>query len=226
MKFVFFIVIVVSFLTGCTGRVKDYVWNNLAEMVDFVVEGRNENVSVELMCGRREVEYTIDGVATALIPYGVITVDFFDDNMDIDECKYILYVGVKKYEGDFQKNPYDETWVADIGEVVNCNANISVDVIIVDNKYSLKLQNTSRDWRVSSQDAVDMLIKNYKDKLKDFVKDSEFMGEIYIKIINDGDNYTSDYYYYISVVGVDGRSFSFLLSPKSNEILASNSTFL
>ena len=221
MRFIFFVVILCSCFSGCGVRTKTMVWNNIAEIVDFVVCGEKNDMSISLMCGRREVLYSLDGVATELIPYGIITV-CVPNNMQVDNIEYVLFVGVNKYNGSMQKNPYNNTWVADIKTAVNQNDNISIDIYLDDNKYSTKLNRVDQDWVVSSNEIVDnILLSKYKQQVGKFIVDNEFAGEVYVKLIND-DTYSNWFYYYLSIQGKDGSNMSVLISPETAEILASN----
>ena len=98
-----------------------------------------------------------------------------------------------------------------------------LDVFVNEEKYSLKLSKTCEDWILSSNEVFDILIDQYKDDLKKMIVDGDFEGEAYIKLINEDIN-SSNYYYYVSVVDRKGGSLNFLVSPKSKEILASNSS--
>ena len=71
-----------------------------------------------------------------------------------------------------------------------------------------------------------MLFVFRKTELKKFIVDGVFEGECYIKIIDDWDEFGSEYYYYVSVIGRRGSSISVVISPKSCEFLASNCNVL
>lgn len=222
MKFIFFVIMVLSVLCGCDIGLKNKVYNNIAEIVDFVVVGGGDNLSISLMCGRREIEYKSDGVATELIPYGVLTL--YVDDKDITQVEYVLFVGTIKYQGDMQKNPYDSSWVADIKTSVDKSENIRVDIIIDNTKSSYKLKSVSDEWAVFSKDLIGLLIDDYSDVLKGFVIDGAFEGEVYIKLINEYELRSEHYYYYVSVVARKGGSFNILVSPMTKEVLASSNT--
>ena len=82
-----------------------------------------KNWKCTLLFGKqREVDYKYDGFSTNLIPFGVITVKH-NDSTNIKEGRYVLYVGTEKFEGLFEKNPYDSSFVSDIGKVVDKNNN-------------------------------------------------------------------------------------------------------
>lgn len=226
MKFIFFVILICSLFSGCGVGLKNKVYNNLSEMVDFVVVGVADDVSVSLMCGRREVDYKINGVSTELVPYGVLTLCLGEELDSSMEVKYVLFVGTKKFQGEMQKNPYDSTWVADIKTIIDKNENISIEISVGQEMFSLKLKPVDGDWIITSNEVVDILIKEYKNELKNMVLDGVLEGEIYIKLINEQTIEYYRYYYYVSVVDRKGGSLNFLLSPKTKEILASNNTII
>ena len=221
MKFIFFVLIISICFSGCGSRLKSLVWNNISEIADFVVCGEVDDISISLMCGRREMTYSLDGIATELIPYAIVTV-VVPDNTHIENIRCTLFVGVNKYTGEMVKNPYNDSWVTDIKTVVDYNENISIDIYLNDNKHSTKLERIDSEWVVSANDVIeDILIDKYRDQISCFIDDGEFVGEVFVKLIND-DKYTRMYYYYVSIQGIDGSVMSLLVSPKTAEVLASN----
>jgi len=226
VKFVFLLIFSCLIFSGCGSNLEKQIWNNIAEVREFVVFGSDEGITATLICGKRESDYKMNGYATELVPFGVITISF--DSMasfDFARAKYTLFVGTEKFSGELEQNPFDQTLVADIKKIVDKNSNISLDIWIDNNKTSLKLKSIDDNWTVTSSDCVDILIEHYKNQLKSFVNEG-FEGEVYIKIMNDYDIYSSDFYYYVSVLGRGGCSISLIISPESGEILASNSNII
>lgn len=223
MKFVFFLVFCVSIvLGGCSANLNTMLRSNIAEYREFVLYGRKENISANLMCGKRECDYKINGYATDLIEFGVLTISVGDDLVEDKSGEFVLFVGTKKYEGTLEENPFDGTLVADIREIVDKNANVSVTINFQDKSYSLKLKKVDEKWAVSSDDCLKILIANYKKELKSFVNNGGFEGEVYVKIMNDEKDLVQDFYFLISVYGRTGKSINVIISPLNGEILASN----
>ena len=215
------------FFSGCDGKIEKMIWDNIAEVREFALYGVEDNISITLMCGQRESEYKMDGYATSLIPFGVITITLADgEDIEVQSSSFVLFVGTEKFEGDLIKNPFDGTLVADIGKEIDRYQNISIDVYINDEKESLKLKNVDEDWKINVRDCIDILLNNFDREIKGFVNDDTFEGEVYIKIIDDYDKFMSKFYYYVSVVDRRGSSISMLISPLNGEILASNSNIL
>ena len=209
-----------SILGGCGSSLNQMVRNNIAELREFVVYGKEEDISVSLMCGYREVNYKINGYATELIEFGVITINILG-NADKEDGKYILFVGTQKYDGDLVINPIDGSLVADIGKIVDKDANMSIQVKLQEEEYDLKLNSVNSNWVVDEQECIKILLKKYKSDLKRFVNNGVFEGEVYIKIMNDEQALIADFYYLISVYGRSGKSINVMVSPNTGEILAS-----
>ena len=223
MKFIFFILFSLSYVfCGCSSRVERMIRNNIAEIRNFVVYGKNEKLSASLMCGLREQEYKMNGYATNLIEFGVITINLIDKNLSTDKANFILFVGTEKFEGDLVINPFDESLVADIKVIVNSNANISLKLCFDVHLESLKLKKIETDWIINTDDCVSILVDKYSDKLKKLIRNNQFDAEVYIKIMNDENKLVSDFYFLISVVGRKGEYINIIVSPQTAEILASN----
>lgn len=221
MKFIFFAIIILCCITGCSTKLEKLITDNISEIREYVLFAKNEDVSVSFMCGERESDYKMNGVTSELIPFGVITVTNISETFQSSDISYVLYVGTQKYEGLLEKNPFDGTLVSDIKENVDKSNNISITLSNGKDTTSLKLKNVEY-FKINTSDCVDILLTKYKEELNKFVVDNNFQGEVYIKIIDDYDAYTSMFYYYVSVVGVDGNYINLLISPSNGEILASN----
>lgn len=226
MKFIFFMLILGSlFVGGCQSSIEKKIWENVAEIRQFVVCGESEECFATLMCGLREVDYKIDGYANDLIDFGVITIVFNEDGLKSQQAEFVLFVGTKKYSGELVKNPFDNTLVADIKEIVDQSQNISLEIYIDDTKISsLKLRNVGSEWQIKYEDCVDILLNNYKAQVKSFVNNGKFEGEVYLKIMNAYELSVKDFYYYVSIVGRTGGSISMIVCPETGNVLASNCT--
>ncbi|MBQ7351683.1 MAG: hypothetical protein IJW59_02305 [Clostridia bacterium] len=226
MKFIFFLLIMVIGLSGCGhSQLESMIFDNISEVREFVLFGEDEKLSASLMCGRRESDYVINGYHTSLVDFGVVTITLGDNvTKDFKRAQYILYVGTEIYKGDFEINPYDETLVADIKKIIDKSENVSVDVILDKEKISsLKLKNVDKDWIITCNDCINILSKTYKKELKSLIRDGEFWGEVYVKIITDRKAQdVKNFFFYANVVGRSGENLSMVICPFTGEVLASN----
>lgn len=221
MKLIFFLMCICCLsLYGCGGSgVYKELLNNIAEVRQFVMVGGDENIGVSLMCGKRESVYKIDGIATELVEFGVITVS---TDVDVDAGVFTLFSGTQKYTGELIKNPFDGTLVADIKSVVDEKLNTSIVIGLGEKEYSFKLKSVGENWKYSTNDILEKFAKDYGDKIRTVYIDNKMQGEVYLKIMNDG-GLSQDFYYLISMYGRSGEYIRVIYSPITGEILASNS---
>lgn len=224
MKIIFLLFAVVLTFTSCQGKEK-YIEDNIAEIRECLYEGKFEGVDVSLICGERESEYVLNGFATDLIEFGVLTFDVEDiENLSLDSMKYVLTVGTTRYDGDLQKNPFVGTLVADVKKNINVTSGVSAKIMLGDFVKEIKLTRIDSDWEIKSSDVKKILYKNFKDEINSLVEDGVFKGEVYIKILNDADMYIGDYYWYVSIISRSGGKLNAIISKKTGEILSQNST--
>lgn len=221
-----FLLLIISIFAFSSCQTKDkYIKENLAEIREFLYEGSNEEVKATLVCGKRESEYVLNGYATSLVEFGVLT--FYIQNIDdysIENKKYALIVGTKRIEGVLEKNPFDNTLVADIKKIIDSDEKISVKLVLDDFTCDLKLKKVNSDWRVSANDVISIISNSFESEIRSLVENGILKGEVYIKIINDEDEYANDYYWYVSILSRNGEKLNAIISPKSGEILTKSST--
>lgn len=222
MKFIFFVLIAMFAFSGCSKN--KYIESNIAEIREIIYEGKNEDLNVSLICGEREEDYKLNGYATPLIEFGVITFEIKNDNLGTENAKFILYVGTEKYNGDLQKNPFDGTLVADVKKKILLESGVSVKILLDDYEKEIKLTRLDINWNISANDVKEIISKEFKKEIDSIVIDKEFNGEIYIKILNDADIYVGDYYWYVSIISRSGGKLNAIISRETGEILSMNST--
>ena len=217
-----FIAIVMCFglLSACESPMYSKAKDNIAEIRNNIFIGENENVKATFMSGKREKEYVINGTSTLLIEFGVITFALLGDNVTRAKTgNYKVIIDSKTYEGQLELNPFDNTYVADLGSMFDSSDNIyaSINVGSFESEVTLELKNG--DWQTSSTDALQIACKTLKKELKDYDKDV-WSSEVYIKIIHDDKVASDKYFWYVNFVGRDGTNHSVIIDPYTKEILA------
>lgn len=220
----FFLILSIIILSSCGNNYENYLRNNTSEIRKYICVGERDGVNVSLTMGKREKTYIVNGYSTELTEFGVLSFRLSDD-MEIDKnaCKYVLFVGTDKYEGDLQINPFDGTLVADIMEIVEIQEKMVVTLVNDSANIDIELKCVNENWRMTSEDVYTLVAKKMKAEISAFVVDNTFEGEVYIKIINDEDKNKSDYYWYVNIIGRSGKRVSAIISIDAKEILAKNS---
>lgn len=206
-------------LYGCGySRIYDMAHNNIAECRQVMYVGKTNNLSVDLISGTREQNYVVNGYCTDSIAFGVVTFKILTD-INIDTANYVLTIGTTRYDGILERNPYDNTYMCDVKALINTNDVITAKIIAGEFVESVELNNITADWNVNSDNALKLAVSELTKELKTFIENDEFKAESYIKIVND-DEVDETYYWYVSFVGRNGKTYAVIIDPISNEILA------
>lgn len=218
MKLFFLILFTFVFtLVGCTRSDVEILKKNTAEVREKLWLGEVDNISVSFTCGIREKTYIANGIATDVVEFGIIAFELADES--IENCKYELLLGDKKYFGDLQKNPFDNTFVSDIGNRYFGNT-IVAKLITEIKSIEIVLESVS-NWKVDSNKVYEIVAKHYKREINSLTLNGVFAGEVYIKILNDKDKYANDFYWYVSLINTTGGTLQLIISKDTGEILSS-----
>lgn len=225
MKFFVVLLICLCLFSSCNNKYENLLKSNTAEVREFIMEGRSEGINVSLVCGMREKDYKINGYATELIEFGVLTFALDnEENYDEINANFVLLVGTNRFDGILEKNPFDGTLVADIKQIIDSESNVIAKIMIGDFKKEINLTLVGDDWKVDVEQVYQIVARNFKEQIAMLNSNNIFNGEVYIKILNDADIYKGDYYWYVSIISRKGGTISMIISPYSKEILAVNDT--
>ena len=219
----FFLLLCVIVLSSCGNKYENMLKNNTAEVRKYLLEAKDDQMNVSLILGLRKKNYIVNGYATDLIEFGVLTFEFSDyGNIDKNSASYELLVGTQKFAGILQENPFDKTLVADIKKMIDPTKKVTAKIISGEFSKEIELKFINKDWSVDSDNVYEIVAKKMKNELSQLSNKNTFEGEVYIKIINDADINVSDYYWYVSIIGRGGKRLSLIISPKTKEIMAVN----
>ena len=208
------------FFSSCGSSQVRLLRNNCAEYMLFRMASESDGGKCNLICGYRESEYVINGVATDRIEYGVLTFDMYDiDNMDVGLAEYTLMVGDEKYSGVLLQNPYDNTLICDIKCIINRKERVVAILNVGDYEEIFALNNIDAEWKVDTCDVFKYLSKKYTQVISNITVGRELLGEVYVKIVSGS---LDEYYLYGSIVTQSGETYSIMIDPKTTKILAVN----
>lgn len=213
------IILISSFgLTACNKYYK-ITRSSIAEIRYNIFAGSSDNFDITFMSGQREKDYVINGYNTDLIDFGIVTITVKNHDLDLNE-NFALTIDTLRYENTLEKNPFDGTYVSDIGITVSNNVNsISIKVFHGESSEEIKLNNLSQDWEIDCYDALKLSCNALSQELKPLTTNG-FLGEVYIKIIKDTIVNDGSYYWYVNFVSRDGVNHNIIINPLTSEILA------
>ncbi len=103
---------------------------NIAEARFYLKTAGTDNAigNVQLYSGIRETEFNADGIATATVPFTILSVEPANDKIVYNGCVTTLVKidDQKPITLVLEKNPYGNNYAADLENTVDANANVSI----------------------------------------------------------------------------------------------------
>lgn len=210
------LLILTPFFCGCKNSTKQetVVQSSLSEYRKNLFVGNGSGFSVTFTSGEREEPYVMDGENQKLKDFGVLTLKF--NNLPANLPQFELKVNEKTYTGQFEKNPYDNTFVYDICTQVNDEDNLNL--YLVDFDEYVKLDCVSKNWQFDYVSALNIFSEKYKEEIKNQTENNVLNAEIYVKIVTDSKN-MENIYWYVLMVCKKGDMFASLIDTKTGQII-------
>lgn len=225
MKRIFFVAILVGCFVLCGCQDKRYLQfeQNISEIRNQLFSYSDEEMCVKFISGQREKNYVVDGKHTDLIDFGILSFDFKLQSFSVQtKAKYILILGTRRMDGDLIYNPFDETFVVDIKEQVSPDTKMIAKIVIDDFQKEVTLECVTKDWQISALDALKNVVKEKKKDFDALLTNGEVAAEVYIKMTQDVESSEGRYYWYVSIVPVNGDRLAYLVDYLTGEIVARN----
>lgn len=208
---------------GCGNSEKktaNYIGNHIIESRNNFYLGQDDNYYATFCSGEREEPYDLDGVVNEKVSFGIITLSRHDNTkLANDEYIFTITINGESLSGTLTKSPYDNTYSADIEKSVDDNAEISLDVNINGTAFTQNLYNESKNFKVSQQKAIEIAAKELADSLKNMSGDNK-TAEAVVKILKDYSGETNRYFWYVGLVGFDGKTAGVLIDAQTGELVS------
>lgn len=213
------VVTIVFAFCGCGASTTDLALENMAEVRYNIFLGENETFVATFMSGKRESPYVVNGVCEKQVEFGMLTIKYKTSDMPT-VAKYEVAIGDNVYSGNLEYNNYESTLMADIQHVVSDDANITVKVVTNSDEKTCTLDSKTKGMEITWRTALDIAMESLGDAVKSYISKGKFNGEVYVKIITDLNGSFDDYYWYVSIVGTNGKTNSVIINTKSGEVIA------
>ncbi|MGN1208108.1 MAG: hypothetical protein ACI4TI_01425, partial [Christensenellales bacterium] len=185
-------------------------------------EASNEEVNVRFTSGFREDPYVLNGKSENKKEFGIITVKFLKNLPNKNTSpNFVITISDMDFDGEFELNPFDQTYVQDIETFVLDTSTVSIKIMFGEFVFESALKNISKDFSINHKDALQIFTKEFQKNIHNLLKNGQDF-EVYVKIINDPNLEINKNYFYVSLISTQGESFSLIIDPNSGTILAKN----
>lgn len=218
--FFYFLGLVVILISGCNNNFNNKIQESLSEVRYNLYSVSNEQINVTFMSGFREDPYVINGKSENKKEFGIITVKFLGEITNKSGLpNFIITINNVDFDGEFELNPFDQSYVQDIETYVLDNYEISIKIMWQDFVFEGDMKNISNGFNCNHKQALNIFTKEYKKEIEKLIKQNTSF-EIYVKIINDPSLEIDKNYFYVSLVSINGQNFSIIIDPLNAKILA------
>lgn len=221
VKILFFGVIIalsLGMFTACLGKVDTEILNNLSELTVNVYTAKTEKAEITVITGERETPYNVNGVSDARAAYTIITVRPFELTDDPVPYDYVIKAGRNEYRGRLNLHPFGASYTDTINKKIEGEATVSLTGGAYSEEVSLNPQFT--DKMIGWEDALKTGIGSVKKEVDSLYSGKKLLGEVYVRFTNDPTASDSEYFWYVAVVGNNGKTYGALINPLSGEIIA------
>lgn len=208
---------------GCGGNKKNEINfnNHLIEIRNNLFAGESDVYYATICTGQRENEYALDGVVNELVPFGIVTFARLDNGLlNQDEYAFTLVVNGENITGSLEKSPYDNTYLADIEQVIPDDAEIRLELVVDGANFSKDLTNISSSFGVNKDRAISIACEELKESVKNLSTEENNLSEAFIKILKDYSGENNRYYWYIGIISPEGKTSGVLIDANSGDIIS------
>ena len=193
----------------------------MIEVRNNLFAGQDETFYATVCTGEREQEYALDGVVGERVPFGIVTIARLDNEMlKKDQYLFTLIINGENVTGSLEKSPYDNTYSADIEQVIADDAKVSIQLVIDGVNVSQDLTNVSASFTVDKDKAIEIACDELNNSIKTLSREKDNLSEAFVKILKDYSGESNRYYWYIGIISPEGKTSGVLIDSASGDIVS------
>ena len=183
--------------------------------------GEDDVYYATLCSGQREQDYALDGVVNELVSFGIVTLSRLDnERLNSDEYPFTLIVNGDNITGCLEKSPYDNTYSADIKQIIPDDADLELKLVVDGNNFNQTLENISSTFAIDKDNAISIACDELSESIKTLSKEKGSYSEAFIKILKDYSGESNRYYWYVGIISPDGKTSGVLIDTASGDIIS------
>lgn len=203
----------------CVDNTYNLVRENISEYRKNILVYSDDDYFVSLMSGYRENNYAKDGISNEKLDFTIISLSI--NNADAKhDISYKTTINEIEYNGKLINNPYDNSYVIDIGTNATETTTVDIQFTIDGQTYNFTLNKINADWEISGDQALKISCHNFKDYIRQSVVDNKFNGECYVKVVHN-DKFSNQFYWYVEILA-GKNTYAIIINPNTGDILAQN----
>ena len=209
-------------LGGCQASSLENYKNQVSDIRENYFAGQSDNFYASFTSGMRESPYAFDGISEEKVEFGVLTIQP-KQTLESTMLGYTISIDDQKYSGFFEESPFDNSYSADIEQMVDDSASITITITDGQNEESISLECISCDFEISAENALDLAYNELQEDLQALCQDKGY--EVYVKIVADLTQNVQDKYWLVLFYCECGDSISAIISTTDGTCLAKKTSW-
>ena len=206
---------------GDTSKNETNFNNHLIEVRNNLFAGQDDVYYTTVCTGQREKDYALDGKVNEMTPFGIVTIARLDNEaLNKDSYNFTLIVDEQSILGTLEKSPYDNTYSADIEQVIDDNSNITIELVIDGANVRQDLTNVSKDFSIAKDKAISIACDELAQSIKGLSKEKDNYSEAFVKILKDYSGESNRYYWYIGIISPEGKTSGVLIDAGTGDVIS------
>ncbi len=191
----------------------------LSEIRSAVYTHVGDNYTLTLYAEQKETPYISDGYVGEM--KSIITVKIEKYKTALDDARVTVSYGDEKVSGNFDYNALRGKFTAEMEvDRLPSENEIELTVSIGGSEESFTLEKFSKDGQIDYTTALNSVSYEKNDCIKELLSGNGDTIEVRVRILTEGESV----YYYVAIIGKDGKSFTYLVDGASGKILAERKT--
>lgn len=209
--------IVLIFAVACAEEPD--VFERVSYLQTALLYGAEGNVRVTVKAGLKESTPSSDGACGSKEAFNVLTVRPITADKSVTEYGYYFKVGENEYSGALERDRFGHAYTANLPKELDASSITTVTVTEGETEYVVSLDNMMGDLIIDAEKALEIALSELGTELEAEEADG-YEREIHIKFINDGNNPSSKYYWYVAFIRENAPYWALLIDPETGEVVA------
>ena len=195
---------------------------NISEIKLIQYSYYDEDFYLSFGAGKRENPYLLNGKVEELVDYGIVSIKPLKNCSILDFNDIILYVDNQEFYVDVIKSPFNEFYVCDLRFCPEKIEDIKFYLKFKNIEKEIMLKNDFLDFKINQTESMNIFLKNYSEKLKEFSNNNLSQLEFHINIIQDIKGELDKKFWLVSAYNKKSEEYCVCIDTINGNIVVSN----
>lgn len=186
----------------------------------MLYSAHDSDLTVSITGIKREDVFIADGKVGQVSDYVRITMRPVKAEILTKEYSYTIVGEIGSLSGNLGKDGFGVSFSADLHELGEIGKISAVKITYGDTVKELEVVDKC-DGIIDSKTALDKAYEVFKADIEPALQDKSFSREVYVKLVNDGKNPDSDYYWFVSFISSKEDYWAVLVDTADGSIISS-----